>query len=60
VAPEFQVGIESGLPWFDTLPGLTAHSTADLIAAERLAGIENLQDPDRDTETWPPRRDRAP
>ena len=56
VTPEFQMGIESRLPWFETLPGLPAHNTADLVTAERLAGIRNLQHPDRDTETWPPER----
>ncbi len=56
VAPEFQMGIESRLPWFETLPGLTAHGTGDLVSAERLARIDNLQHPDRDTDTWPPDR----
>jgi hypothetical protein len=54
VAPEFQMGIESRLPWFETLPGLPAHSTEDLVPAERLARIDTLQHPDRDTATWPP------
>ncbi len=54
VAPEFQMGIESRLPWFESLPGLTAHDTEDLITAERLARIDSLQHPDRDTEAWPP------
>ncbi len=52
VIPEFQMGIESRLPWFERLPGLTAHSTEGLVSAERLAHIDNLQHPDRDTETW--------
>ena len=56
VAPEFQMGIESRLPWFESLPGLTAHSTEDLVTAERMASIESLQHPDRDTGTWPPDR----
>jgi len=50
VAPEFQMGIESRLPWFESLSGLTAHGTEDLLTAERLASIDNLQHPDRDTE----------
>ncbi len=50
------MGIESRLPWFETLPGLRPHHTEDLVSAERLAGIENFQHPDRDTETWPPDR----
>jgi hypothetical protein len=54
VAPEFQMGIESRLPWFETLPGLPAHRTEDLVSAERLALIDSLQHPDRDTEVWPP------
>ena len=56
VAPEFQMGIESRLPWFEILPGLPAHRTEDLVSAERLALIGNLQHPDRDTEAWPPDR----
>jgi len=56
VAPEFQMGIESRLPWFETLPSLPPHRTEDLGSAERLAGIENFQHPDQDTETWPPDR----
>jgi hypothetical protein len=52
--------MESRLPWFEALPGLTAHSTEDVVGAKRLAGLENLQHPDRDTETWPPPHDRAP
>jgi len=56
VAPEFQMGIESRLPWFETLPSLPPHRTEDLVSAERLAGIENFQHPDQDTETWPPDR----
>lgn len=56
VAPDFQMGIESRQPWFETLSGLTAHRTEDLETAERLASIESRQHPDRDTETWPPDR----
>ncbi len=56
VAPEFQMGIESRLPWFEILPGLPAHGTEDLVSAERLALIDNRQHPDRDTEAWPPGR----
>ncbi len=56
VAPEFQMGIESRLPWFEALPGLTPHRTEDLETVERLALMKNLQHPDRDTETWPPER----
>ncbi len=56
VTLEFQMGIESRLPWFETLPGLTPHRTEDLETAERLASMKNLQHPDRDTETWPPER----
>ena len=56
LAPEFQMGIESRQPWFETLTGLPEHRTEDLVSAERLAGIESLQHPDRDTETWPPTR----
>lgn len=56
VAPEFQMGTESRLPWFETLPGLTAHGTADLVPAERLAGIDSRQHPDRETVTWPAER----
>jgi len=53
VVPEFQMGIESRLPWFEMLPGLTAHTTEDVVGAKRLALIGNNQHPDRDTETWP-------
>lgn len=56
LAPALQIGIESRLPWFEHLPGLPEHRTEDLLAAERLAGIESLQHPDQDTESWPPPR----
>ena len=56
VALEFQMGIESRLPWVETLPGLPAHGTEDMVTAERLALIESFQHPDFDTEAWPPKR----
>lgn len=56
VAPELQIGIESRLPWFEKLPGLPPHRTEDIVAAERLALIDNHQHPDHDTESWPPAR----
>ena len=31
VVPEFQMGIESRLPWFETLPGLPPYRTEDLV-----------------------------
>jgi len=31
VVPEFQMGIESRLPWFETLPGLPPDRTEDLV-----------------------------
>ncbi len=54
VVPEFQMGFESRLPWFETLPALPPHRTEDLVSAERLARIGTRQHPDRDTDSWPP------
>ena len=54
VPPEIQIGIESRMPWFDTLPGLPEKNTAEAIPAERLARIESHQHPDHPTDMWPP------
>jgi hypothetical protein len=56
VAPERQIGAESRLPWFEALAGLPEQRTEDTVPAEAPTPIENLQHPDRDTETWPPAR----
>lgn len=53
--PTEQVGIESKLSWFDRLPSLPAHSTADDRTAEDLAKLETRQHPDHDTDVWPPK-----
>jgi hypothetical protein len=53
--PTEQVGIESKLSWFDRLPSLPSHSTAEDRPAEELAKLKTRQHPDHDTEVWPPR-----
>ena len=50
------MGIESRLTWVETLPGLPAHGTEDMVTAESLALIESFQHPDFDTEAWQPKR----
>lgn len=52
--PTEQVGIESKLPWFDSLRDLPQHRTEDERSPEDLIRLASLQHPDRDTDTWPP------
>ena len=53
VKPESQIGIESRMPWASEIPALTAQTTEQVIAADRLARIESYQHPDHDTDEWP-------
>ncbi len=43
------------MPWFSELAALPEARTDEAVPAERLAGIESRQHPDRETEAWPPR-----
>jgi hypothetical protein len=52
--PTEQVGLESKLPWFDTLPTLPGHTTQEDRAPEELAKLRSRQHPDHDTDSWPP------
>lgn len=53
--PIHQVGIESRLSWFKSLPDLPGHSTEDDRTPEDLAKLRSLQHPDHDTKVWPPK-----
>jgi hypothetical protein len=55
VPPLHQYGLESRMPWFATLPGLPAETTAASTPPALLAAIHNLQHPDHDTPQWPKR-----
>jgi hypothetical protein len=51
--PSDQVGIESELTWFRSLPGLPRHRTEDDRSPQDLKRLTSLQHPDHDTEAWP-------
>lgn len=51
--PDHTVGVESKLPWADSLPGLPTRRTDEDRTPADLARLTNLQHPDHDTETWP-------
>jgi len=51
--PTEQVGIESELSWFKSLPTLPRRRTEDYCSPEYLEKLKTLQHPDHDTETWP-------
>ena len=56
IAPVFQIGVESKLPFADSLaelPGRTPDEEARL--APYYAHVVSYQHPDHDTEVWPPR-----
>ncbi len=56
-APDHRVGVESKLPWFDTLHDLPAKRTEDDRTPADLARLKSLQHPDHDTDHdfghWP-------
>ena len=54
-APIEQVGLESKLSWFDTLPALPAHRTQDERTPDDLKKHATFQHPDHDTDVWPPK-----
>jgi hypothetical protein len=58
VAPQFQAGTESRLPWTDSIPGLPEVPTETAFKGYEplLAEIVNTnhQHPDHDTAVWPP------
>jgi hypothetical protein len=55
---EFALGVESKLPWTDSVPGLKPMRTEDIFKGyEALLteiGSTNRQHPDHDTSDWPP------
>ncbi len=58
VAPQFQTGIESRLPWTMEIASLKAMSTDDIFKGYEALAAEirntNHQHPDHDTAVWPP------
>lgn len=52
--PELAVGLESKLPWADSIASLPGHSTADDRTPEDMAKLVNRQHPDHDTDNWTP------
>jgi len=57
LGPRIQWGIESKLPYADTLHTLPGKETMeDFASAEFLAQIVSYQHPDHDTDQWPPLR----
>lgn len=55
LVPHEQIGMEGRLPWTADLSRLDAKTTANVIPADILAGIESRQHPDHDTDEWPPK-----
>ena len=55
-APGHVVGVESKLPWADSLPSLPGHATAQDRTPDDLAKLVTRQHPDHDTAEWPPKR----
>jgi hypothetical protein len=54
IAPVIQLGVESRMPWFDTLPALPTPSEAEAAkAAGFYASIVSNQHPDHDMPAWP-------
>ena len=53
--PTRQVGIESEVNWFKSLPALAAETTMENCSPEMLQRYTSLQHPDHDTDAWPPR-----
>jgi hypothetical protein len=53
-APDHVVGVESKLPWFDSLPALPGKRTEDDRTMADLARLKSLQHPDHDTEDYLP------
>lgn len=58
VRPQRQIGIESRVSWFSTLPALPDERTTDEDNREFTARVaaSNRQHPDHDTMIWPPER----
>jgi hypothetical protein len=54
IAPmKSQVGIESRVQWFDSMPTLPERTTEEDRTAEDLERLKSLQHPDHDTDRWP-------
>jgi hypothetical protein len=49
VAPTYEVGTESQLPWVDHIAAMPGKTTLENTGAEKLATIESYQHPDHDT-----------
>jgi hypothetical protein len=60
VAPEFQIGTESRLPWIDSVGQLKAMTTNEIFKGYEALLDEikatSRQHPDHDTAAWPPER----
>lgn len=48
-----QVGVESRLPWLDSIAALPERRTGDDRSPQDLEKLRSLQHPDHDSETWP-------
>jgi hypothetical protein len=55
VAPTYEVGVESKLPWLASLSGMPGRTTIANVGPETAAAIVNYQHPDHDTDAgWMP------
>jgi hypothetical protein len=54
VAPAKAYGLESRMPWFDSLPGLPGTTTQESVPEPMRPRLASRQHPDHDTERWPP------
>ena len=53
VTLEGQVGVESKVAWFDSMPGLPAETTNENNPAAARGRYQTHQHPDHDTKRWP-------
>jgi hypothetical protein len=60
IVPTYEVGTESQLDWVDHIDKMPSKTTLENTGAEKLAGIESYQHPDRETgQAWKPRSQGA-
>jgi hypothetical protein len=51
--PTVAYGLESRVPWFDTLASLPGRTTADSLEPGQQSRVLSRQHPDHDTSEWP-------
>jgi hypothetical protein len=57
IVPTYEVGTESQLDWVDRIAQMPGKTTQENTGAEKLAGMESHQHPDRETgPEWKPQR----